>query len=138
MSNFISLKQHVMEHTRRDFLKKSAALGIAGAGIAGLASGLEQVSAMAAAEESAAPFSLPPLPYGYDALEPSIDRMTMEIHYTKHHQGYVNNLNKACAEGKFTASLDDLLHDVTKYPVAVRNNGGGHWNHSSSFLTFME
>lgn len=83
-------------------------------------------------------FELPALPYAYDALEPNIDKMTMEIHYSKHHQGYVNNLNKAVEgtdmEGK---SLEDLLKNVSKHPVAVRNNGGGHFNHSL-FWTIMK
>ena len=82
------------------------------------------------------PFTLPALPYAYDALEPHIDARTMEIHYTKHHQAYVNNLNAALEkapqlEGK---SLDDLMRGINSVPeavrTAVRNNGGGHWNHS--------
>jgi len=82
------------------------------------------------------PFTLPALPYGYDALEPHIDARTMEIHHTKHHQAYVNNLNAALEkapqlEGK---SLDDLMKNINGVPdavrTAVRNNGGGHWNHS--------
>ena len=82
------------------------------------------------------PFTLPALPYAYDALEPHIDARTMEIHHTKHHQAYVNNLNAALEkapqlEGK---SLDDLMKNINSVPeavrTAVRNNGGGHWNHS--------
>jgi Fe-Mn family superoxide dismutase len=82
------------------------------------------------------PFTLPALPYAYDALEPHIDARTMEIHHTKHHQAYVNNLNAALEkapqlEGK---SLDDLMRNINSVPeavrTAVRNNGGGHWNHS--------
>lgn len=76
-------------------------------------------------------FELPKLPYSYDALEPVIDKMTMEIHHTKHHQAYVTNLNNAIAgtelEGK---SLEELMANISKHPVAVRNNGGGHYNHS--------
>lgn len=76
-------------------------------------------------------FELPKLPYAYDALEPVIDKMTMEIHHTKHHQAYVTNLNNAVTgtemEGK---SLEELMAGISKYPVAVRNNGGGHYNHS--------
>lgn len=83
-------------------------------------------------------FELPKLPYSYDALEPSIDKMTMEIHHTKHHQAYVNNLNNAIAgtemEGK---SLEEIMANVSKYPAAVRNNGGGHFNHSL-FWTVMK
>ena len=82
------------------------------------------------------PFTLPPLPYATDALEPHIDARTMEIHHTKHHQAYVNNLNAALEkapelQGK---SLDDLMRSINNVPeavrTAVRNNGGGHWNHS--------
>ncbi|RPI66729.1 MAG: superoxide dismutase, partial [Ignavibacteriales bacterium] len=71
-----------------------------------------------------AKFELPALPYAYDALEPYIDKMTMEIHHTKHHNAYVTNLNKAVEgtemEGK---SLEDLMANISKHPVAVRNNG---------------
>lgn len=76
-------------------------------------------------------FELPPLPYEFDALEPHIDKQTMEIHYGKHHQGYVNNLNKAIAGTEYeNNSLEDLLKDAGKISAAVRNNAGGHWNHS--------
>ncbi len=75
-------------------------------------------------------FELPKLAYAYDALEPHIDARTMEIHHTKHHQAYVTNLNNAIAgtdlEGK---SLEEILK-VCKDKPAVRNNGGGHWNHT--------
>ncbi|MDB5124965.1 MAG: sodA [Mucilaginibacter sp.] len=76
-------------------------------------------------------FTLPALPYATDALEPHIDKMTMEIHHGKHHQAYVTNLNKAL-EGKPEAnnSIDDIIKNISKYPMAVRNNGGGHYNHS--------
>lgn len=76
-------------------------------------------------------FELPALPYAPDALEPHIDKQTMEIHHGKHHQTYVTNLNKAL-EGKPEASADikDLLKNVSQHPAAVRNNGGGHFNHS--------
>ncbi|MCB9033057.1 MAG: superoxide dismutase [Chitinophagales bacterium] len=76
-------------------------------------------------------FELPQLPYAYDALEPNIDARTMEIHYSKHHNGYVTNLNNAVAgtewEGK---SLAELMQNVSKAGAAIRNNGGGHFNHS--------
>jgi len=78
-----------------------------------------------------AKFELPPLPYSYDALEPYIDAMTMEIHWGKHHGAYVNNLNNAIANTEMeNLSLEELLTNVSKYPVAVRNNGGGHYNHT--------
>jgi len=81
-------------------------------------------------------FTLPPLPYANDALEPHIDAKTMEIHHTKHHQAYVNNLNAAIEKAPELAkkSLDDLMRGINSVPesvrTAVRNNGGGHWNHS--------
>jgi Fe-Mn family superoxide dismutase len=84
----------------------------------------------------AAPYSLPPLPYPVDALEPHIDTQTMTIHHGKHHQAYVNNLNTALATGGTLAStpIDQLLADLSKVPetirAAVRNNGGGHVNHT--------
>lgn len=75
--------------------------------------------------------TLPALPYGHNALEPHIDAQTMEIHHSKHHQAYVDNLNKAL-EGTDAAnlSLEELIKNISKYPAAVRNNGGGHFNHS--------
>jgi Fe-Mn family superoxide dismutase len=81
-------------------------------------------------------FQLPDLPYGFDALEPHIDTATMQIHHGKHHQTYVNNLNAAIEKAPELAnkSLDDLLRGINDVPeavrTAVRNNGGGHWNHS--------
>ena len=76
-------------------------------------------------------FELPALPYATDALEPHIDKMTMEIHHGKHHQAYVDNLNKALtgSEGE-NSKIEDIMASVSKYPPAVRNNGGGHFNHS--------
>jgi Fe-Mn family superoxide dismutase len=82
------------------------------------------------------PFTLPPLPYPYDALEPHIDARTMEIHHTKHHQAYVNNLNAAVEKAPELAgkSIDELMRGINGVPepvrAQVRNNGGGHWNHS--------
>ena len=83
-------------------------------------------------------FELPALPYAHDALEPYIDKMTMEIHHSKHHNGYVTKLNGAL-EGTDLAgkSLEELLKNVSKHPIAVRNNGGGHYNHSL-FWTVMK
>ena len=76
-------------------------------------------------------FELPALAYATDALEPHIDKMTMEIHHGKHHQAYVTNLNKAL-EGNPEANSDieDIIKNISKFPAAVRNNGGGHYNHS--------
>ena len=77
-------------------------------------------------------YSLPPLPYDYSALAPVIDEQTMRLHHGKHHQAYVDNLNKAvdadsALQGR---ELADLLRRASDLPKAVRNNGGGHWNHS--------
>ena len=76
-------------------------------------------------------FTLPALPYAHDALEPHIDTLTMQIHHGKHHQAYVDNLNKAIAGTEHeNKSLEELVAHAGKISAAVRNNGGGHWNHS--------
>ncbi len=76
-------------------------------------------------------FTLPPLPYAFNALEPHIDAQTMQIHHDKHHQAYVDNLNKAIAGTEHeNKSLEELVANAGKISPAVRNNGGGHWNHS--------
>lgn len=76
-------------------------------------------------------FELPKLDYVYNALEPHIDAATMEIHHTKHHAAYVNNLNAALSgSAGEQKTLEELMAEISKYPVAVRNNGGGHYNHS--------
>src|SRR5512133_845201 len=81
-------------------------------------------------------YTLPPLPYAFDALEPHIDAQTMQIHHGKHHQAYVNNLNAALEKAPElqSKSLEDLLAGVGSAPeavrMAIRNNGGGHWNHT--------
>ncbi|MCK6648452.1 MAG: superoxide dismutase [Bacteroidia bacterium] len=80
-------------------------------------------------------YTLPALPYGYDALEPHIDKLTMEIHHSKHHQAYVNNLNKALetVDGNVLGSsqtLENIFSKMLLLPAAVRNNAGGHYNHS--------
>ena len=95
-------------------------IGMAVVGLAATASG-----------QGAPALVFDPLPYAYDALEPYIDAQTMEIHYSRHHQTYFNNLTKAVAgtelEGK---SVESLFPKISQLPVAVRNNGGGHWNHA--------
>ena len=84
---------------------------------------------------------LPPLPFAYEALEPHIDEQTMRIHHGKHHQAYIDNLNKALEPypDLQALSLDDLLRDLTRIPEAirgaVRNHGGGHANHSAFWLS---
>ena len=76
-------------------------------------------------------FVLDPLPYPSDSLEPNIDKQTMEIHHGKHHNAYVTNLNNAIAGTDMeNKSIEDLLATVSKAPIAVRNNGGGHYNHT--------
>jgi len=76
-------------------------------------------------------FTLPPLPYAANALEPHIDAQTMQIHHDKHHQAYVDNLNKALAGTEHeNKSLEEIVAMAGKISPAVRNNGGGHWNHS--------
>ncbi len=81
--------------------------------------------------QAEAQFQQAPLPYAYDALEPHIDARTMEIHYSKHHAGYVARLNKALEKsGKSPASLEAIFKDITAYDAAVRNNAGGHYNHT--------
>lgn len=82
------------------------------------------------AQDATAPFEQNKLPYAYDALEPHIDAETMEIHYSKHHAGYVSKLNAALKEsGKEDQSLKDILGNVSQMNDAVRNNAGGHYNH---------
>lgn len=77
------------------------------------------------------PFTLAPLPYSHDALEPHIDTLTMQIHHGKHHQAYVDNLNKAIAGSEHeNKSLETLIASAGTISPAVRNNGGGHWNHT--------
>jgi Fe-Mn family superoxide dismutase len=84
-------------------------------------------------------FTLPQLPYAYDALEPTIDAQTMQLHHSKHHQAYVDKLNEGVSEdpsleGK---SLEEILAVISTQPKKVRNNGGGHWNHSFFWETMV-
>ncbi len=120
--------------TRRQAIKTTA---LASAALAALPGAIAQSnSVVPAAAALSGPFMLPPLPYAYDALEPYIDARTMEIHHDKHHAAYVANLNKAVAEfpevGKLSveAMLKDLNAIPEKIRTAVRNNGGGDFNHS--------
>jgi len=83
------------------------------------------------------PFTLPSLPYAFNALEPHIDAKTMEIHHGKHHNAYVTNLNAAITgTDADNMSIEDICKNISKYPMPVRNNGGGHFNHSL-FWTIM-
>ena len=121
--------------TRRQAIKTTA---LASAAFAALPGAMAQTNSTAptAAAAPTGPFTLPPLPYAYDALEPHIDAQTMQIHHDKHHAAYVANLNKAVAgfPNRDTESVDDMLKNLNAIPesvrTAVRNNGGGHYNHS--------
>ncbi|MCB0512397.1 MAG: superoxide dismutase, partial [Bacteroidetes bacterium] len=76
-------------------------------------------------------FKLPELPYAYDALEPMIDAKTVEIHYTKHHAGYTNNLNNATENTQYAdMSIEELLKNLPMDNAAIRNNAGGYYNHN--------
>ncbi|WP_239025366.1 superoxide dismutase [Rhodoligotrophos defluvii] len=111
-------------HKREFLLGMSAVLGLAPFAV------FARQTPLAAQEQ--ATFSLDPLPYAADALEPVIDRQTMVLHHDKHHQAYVDALNKAVAEDSELAgrSLEELLADAGNLPDVVRNNAGGHWNHT--------
>jgi len=113
----------------------------------GLAAAVLSTTANLTAQAPAAPtgpYQLPKLPYAFDALEPHIDAKTMEIHHGKHHAAYVANLNKAIASqtGLASQSVEDLVRDLNKVPeairTAVRNNGGGHANHSLFWQTLKK
>jgi len=120
--------------TRREALKTTLLASTALATVPTLA----QVPTITSSTDAPpGPFVLPPLPYPFDALEPHIDARTMEIHHDRHHGTYVANLNKAIAQVKqlrTQSSVEDLLKNLTTVPesirTAVRNNGGGHFNHS--------
>lgn len=118
-------------NSRRDFLKKGALLTLAGIAVSALPGAIVSASAMEEKKYGEKTlFTLPELGYSYDALEPHIDKMTMEIHHSKHHAAYIKNLNKALETVPEVLTLEEICTNVSKYPVAVRNNGGGHYNHS--------
>jgi Fe-Mn family superoxide dismutase len=128
---------------RRKFLVSSGLVGAGVLGVGSVAPGALQAASLDAnshsyreLEDKSVAFTVPPLPYPFDELEPYIDAKTMEIHHDKHHGAYVTNLNKALEghpdlQGK---SIDDLMKGLNSVPenirAAVQNNGGGHWNHS--------
>ena len=127
--------------TRRQALKTLTAGALVSTTLGRFAA-FAQTPAPAAAPAPTGPFILPPLPYAYDALEPSIDAETMHLHHDKHHKAYVTKLNEALAkEPSFTppANVDDLLKNLEAVPesirTAVRNQGGGHSNHSLFWQT---
>lgn len=110
---------------KREFIKSAAVLGGAALLPQSLSAATENLA------NTPPVFTLPTLPYSYDALEPHFDKLTMEIHHSRHHKAYVDNLNKALAnDATAPASVDEICKGISKYPVAVRNNGGGHFNHS--------
>jgi Fe-Mn family superoxide dismutase len=119
--------------TRRHALKTSA---LATAAFASLSTISTAKAAAAGTTAPSGPFTVPPLPYPFDALEPHIDAKTMEIHHDKHHAAYVTNLNKAVADAPELGKrpVEDLLKDLSAVPekirVAVKNQGGGHFNHT--------
>ncbi len=118
---------------RRSFLATAAALA-AVPSIPASALGQATPAVATPAPEVEGPFVLPPLPYAHEALEPAIDALTMRIHHEKHHGAYVKNLNAALKGLKVTSNIDALIADIESLPAdkrtAVRNNGGGHANHS--------
>jgi len=115
---------------KRDFLKSG--LGLAGLSLINPA---QSIQTLAAVE----PFVLPKLPYSYADLEPMIDARTMEIHHTKHHGAYVEKLNAELAKGKFEyKNLEDLLAKYSGENKTIRNNGGGHFNHSLMWKTLTK
>lgn len=119
--------------SRRNFLKKSALLSLGG--LAAKAVSEEQLmklEKLSGEHLGTTAFALPPLPYAYDALEPFIDKQTMELHHDKHHQAYVDKLNAELQSTKNPGhqTLEDIFANINAYSAGVRNNGGGHYNHS--------
>ncbi len=124
-----------MSNNRRNFLKQTALLSFGAITSSVLGTeGSQQLIALESqlevANASSVNFSLPALPYSPDALEPFIDKTTMEIHHGKHHNAYVDNLNKALATKNNQLKLEGLLVTISSYEKTVRNNAGGHYNHS--------
>jgi superoxide dismutase, Fe-Mn family len=117
---------------KRTFLKTSALLG-AGTliGSNGFAAGKTGIIDAFTSSSEGDEFILPPLGYGYDALEPFIDTLTMQIHHDKHHAAYTKNLNAEVTANKLQGKkIEELLMNVSKYSLPIRNNGGGYFNHS--------
>jgi len=132
--------------TRREALKTTALAAATVAVVHRAAAQAKPVTASATATTQvvSGPFTLPSLPYAFDALEPHIDARTMEIHHDRHHKAYVDNLNKAVAQAPKLGrkSVEELLKDLNALPenirTAVRNNGGGHYNHSLFWQTMKK
>lgn len=126
-----------MENSRRDFIRKTAlAIGaISASNLFGKALSATELLKSEKPMVDGGKFTLPALPYAYDALEPHIDKLTMEIHHSKHHKAYVDNMNKALetVDGNVLGSpqsFENIFDKVAKLPAALRNNAGGHYNHS--------
>ncbi len=115
---------------KRTFLKNSAILGIGGA-IAGTVPGtLKAAGMLTAVSHGEDLYKLPELDYAYDAMEPYIDAMTMEIHHSKHHAGYTRKFNASVKEaGLGETGIREMFRQVSRYPAGIRNNGGGFFNH---------
>ncbi len=116
------------KHDRREFIKKTGKAGVA----AGIALTVLPSWATAGSALAGNTFTQQPLPYDYKALEPFIDALTMEIHYSRHAAAYTKNLAEAIVAEKVdtgSTQLEDLLHNISKYSPKLRNNGGGHYNH---------
>ncbi len=124
----------ISSNSRRQFIKQTGKAGIAMAGMPlmhtfGVLPINQEIN-----------FQQIPLPYAYNALEPFIDAMTMEIHHTKHAAGYTKNLNDACVAEKVdikTTSITNLLESISKYSTKMRNNAGGHYNHELFWQTMQ-
>lgn len=126
-----------MSDSRRNFIKKTTALILGGVALKAFGGSnlLAETLNNSLAAADGGKFTLPALPYAYDALEPHIDKLTMEIHHDKHHQGYVNNLNKALEtlDPKLlngAPTFENMFDKMDVLPTAIRNNAGGHYNHS--------
>jgi Fe-Mn family superoxide dismutase len=113
---------------KREFVKLSFLAGLTGF----LLKPMDSLAKKIFRRDNTKLFTLPALPYSFDALEPHIDKMTMEIHYKKHHQTYVDKLNEAVKNDVSIQdlSLEKIFKKISQLPAAVRNNGGGHYNHS--------
>ncbi|MFC2115271.1 superoxide dismutase [Bacteroidota bacterium] len=115
---------------KRTFLKNSAILGIGGALMGTVPGTLKAANMISPNNYGEDLFKLPDLDYSYDALEPHIDAMTMEVHHSKHHAGYTRKFNAAVKEaGLGETSIMDMFHGISKHPAGIRNNGGGYYNH---------
>ncbi|MFC4725032.1 superoxide dismutase [Glycocaulis abyssi] len=115
-----------------DLTTRTAAAAFASFGLISAAACADSAATHQEETETMSNFSLPDLPYAYDALEPVIDAETMELHHSRHHQAYVNGLNGALEDRSDLqgVSLEDILARVSDLPGAFRNHGGGHWNHA--------